>query len=155
VTHITTDFTMTTPHRKIGLSVGQMGPINLADDRASVVKRLIAMMQEAHSRKSDFVVFPELALTTCFPRHWLPMQEAEARYFETAMPNTAVQPLFDAAKKLGIGFYLGYAELTPDGQRFNTAILVDKSANIIGKYRKIHLPGHDDHKPDAPFQHLE
>jgi predicted amidohydrolase len=33
--------------------------------------------------------------------------------------------------------------------------MVDQSGAIIGKYRKIHLPGHSDHKPDAPFQHLE
>jgi predicted amidohydrolase len=26
---------------------------------------------------------------------------------------------------------------------------------IVGKYRKIHLPGHADHKPTAAFQHLE
>jgi predicted amidohydrolase len=71
------------------------------------------------------------------------------------MPNAAVQPLFDEARRLGVGFYLGYAELTPEGKRYNTSILVDKSANIVGKYRKIHLPGHDDHKVGAPFQHLE
>lgn len=146
---------MTASQRKLGLAVAQMGPIHLADDRASVVKRMMAMMQEAHGRKADFVVFPELALTTFFPRYWMPMEEAEAKYFEKTMPNDAVQPLFDMARKLGIGFYLGYAELTPEGRRFNTSILVDKSARIIGKYRKIHLPGHDDHKTEAPFQHLE
>ncbi|MEZ0308732.1 MAG: N-carbamoyl-D-amino-acid hydrolase, partial [Ramlibacter sp.] len=101
------------------------------------------------------VVFPELALTTFFPRYWMEEREAQEKFFEPSMPNPRVQPLFDEAKKLGIGFYLGYAELTPKGKRYNTAIIVDKSANIVGKYRKVHLPGHSDHKPDAPFQHLE
>ena len=59
------------------------------------------------------------------------------------------------AKKLVIGFYLGCAELTPEGRPYNTAILVDQNADIVGKYRKVHLPGHSDHKKDAPFQHLE
>jgi len=71
------------------------------------------------------------------------------------MPNAEVQPLFDEARRLGVGFYLGYAELTPEGVPYNTAILVDRGARIVGKYRKVHLPGHDDHKPQAPFQHLE
>jgi len=71
------------------------------------------------------------------------------------MPNRDVQPLFDEARRLGVGFYLGYAELTPEGKGYNTCILVDRAGDIVGKYRKIHLPGHDDHKPDAPFQHLE
>src|SRR5690606_17989400 len=106
---------MGSPHRKLGLAVAQMGPVNLADDRRSVVKRLIEMLREARGRSADFVVFPELALTTFFPRYWMSMQEAEERYFEASMPNSDVQPLFDEARKLGVGFYLGYAELTSDG----------------------------------------
>ncbi|MDN7180632.1 N-carbamoyl-D-amino-acid hydrolase [Caballeronia sp. SEWSISQ10-4 2] len=141
--------------RKLGLAVAQMGPVNLADDRPKVVARLVDMLREAKGRNADLVVFPEMALTTFFPRYWMSEDEAVERFFERSMPNADVQPLFDAARELGIGFYLGYAELTPEGHRFNTAVLVDKEAKVIGKYRKIHLPGHADHKPDAPFQHLE
>ncbi|MBN9429742.1 MAG: N-carbamoyl-D-amino-acid hydrolase [Burkholderiales bacterium] len=141
--------------RKIGLAVAQMGPVNLADSRAAVVRRLVEMLREAAGRKADFVVFPELALTTFFPRYWMDEGEIVERFFERSMPNPEVQPLFDAARELSIGFYLGYAELTPAGRRFNTSILVDRHARIIGKYRKIHLPGHSDHKTEAPFQHLE
>lgn len=141
--------------RRMGLAVAQMGPVHLADDRAAVVERLVTMLREAHARGAELVVFPELALTTFFPRYWMSEAEAEARFFETAMPNAHVQPLFDEAARLKIGFYLGYAELTPEGRRFNTCVLVNKQAQIVGKYRKIHLPGHEDHKTDAPFQHLE
>ncbi len=142
-------------HRRFGLAVAQMGPVHLADTRESVVRRLVEMMREAKARQAEMVVFPELALTTFFPRYWMEESQAQEQFFEPAMPSPRVQPLFDEAKKLGIGFYLGYAELTPRGNRYNTAILVDKAASIIGKYRKVHLPGHSEHKPDAPFQHLE
>jgi len=54
---------------KIGLAVAQMGPVHLADSRAAVVKRLLEMMREAKERQADLVVFPELALTTFFPRY--------------------------------------------------------------------------------------
>jgi len=147
--------TTPSPARKMGLAVAQMGAVNLADTRAVVVRRLVEMMREAAGRKAEFVVFPELALTTFFPRYWMEDAEAVDRFFEKSMPNADVQPLFDTARELGIGFYLGYAEVTPEGRQFNTAILVDRTAKIIGKYRKIHLPGHSDHKVDAPFQHLE
>ena len=141
--------------RAIGLAVAQMGPVHLADTRESVVARLVDMLRQAHARGAELVVFPELALTTFFPRYWMSEAEAQERFFERQMPGAATQPLFDEARRLGVGFYLGYAELTPDGVPYNAAILVDKSARIVGKYRKIHLPGHDDHKVGAPFQHLE
>jgi len=137
------------------MAVAQMGPIHLADARASAVARMIAMLKEAKARGASFVVFPELALTTFFPRYWMQADEVQARFFERTVPGPETQPLFDAARALGLGFYLGYAELTPAGQPFNTAIIVRADGTIAGKYRKIHLPGHADHKPDAPFQHLE
>ena len=144
-----------TRERYLGIAVAQMGPVHLADTRAAVVKRLLQMLRESKARQADLVVFPELALTTFFPRYWMEEGEAVQKYFEHSMPNPDVQPLFDEAKRLAIGFHLGYAEITPTGQRFNTAILVNKRGDIVGKYRKIHLPGHSEHKPEAPFQHLE
>jgi N-carbamoyl-D-amino-acid hydrolase len=144
-----------TSKRTMILAVAQMGPVHLSDTREAVVRRLLDMMREAKSRQAEIVVFPELALTTFFPRYWMEEGEAQRRFFETAMPNPAVQPLFDEARKLGIGFYLGYAELTPEGRPFNTAILVDSAARIVGKYRKIHLPGHSEFDTKRAFQHLE
>ena len=141
--------------RKFPLAVAQMGPIHKADSRASAVRRLLEMLREAAGRGARFVVFPELALTTFFPRTWTTDLAEVDRYFEREMPGPETLPLFEEAKKRSIGFYLGYAELTQAGEHFNTAILVDQSARIVGRYRKIHLPGHADHKPKAPFQHLE
>ncbi|HEY1328518.1 MAG TPA: N-carbamoyl-D-amino-acid hydrolase [Casimicrobiaceae bacterium] len=140
--------------RKLNLAVAQMGPVHLADSRESVVHRLVEMLREAKGRGAQLVVFPELALTTFFPRYWMTEPTQIDRYFERDMPNAATRPLFDEARKLDVGFYLGYAELTPEGRRFNTSILVDRG-DIVGRYRKVHLPGHAEHKPEAPFQHLE
>ena len=137
------------------MAVAQMGPVHPKDTRASVVKRLIEMLRDAKARGSRFVVFPELALTTFFPRYWMEDQKEVDRFFERSMPNAETQPLFDEARKLEMGFYLGYAELAPGGEHFNTSIMVDRAGKIVGRYRKIHLPGHADHKPAAPFQHLE
>jgi predicted amidohydrolase len=144
--------------RKLRAAVAQLGPIHLADDRRSVVRRLMEMLREAHGAGARFVVFPELALTTFFPRYWMTDQARIDRYFEREMPGPETQVLFDKAKELGVGFYLGYAELTEEGgrtRRFNTSILVDPKGKIVGRYRKIHLPGHSEHLPKAPFQHLE
>jgi len=141
--------------RVVRVAAAQMGPIARAEARADVVERLLTMLRDAASRGAQLVVFPELALTTFFPRYWMTDAAEIDAFFEPEMPSAATRPLFDAAKKLEIGFYLGYAELTPDGHRFNTSILVDRRGELVGRYRKIHLPGHAEHKPSAPFQHLE
>jgi predicted amidohydrolase len=142
--------------RHLKIAAAQLGPLHRSDSRENAVSRLKNLLLEAHSQGAKFVVFPELAFTTFFPRWWMENQaEVDARYFEKSIPSKETQPLFDEAKKRGIGFYIGYAELTPEGRRFNAAILVNPDGSIVGKYRKVHLPGHADHKPQAAFQHLE
>jgi len=145
--------------RHLKIAAAQLGPLHKSDDRRAATRRLVELLRHAHGMGAKFVVFPELAFTTFFPRWWMPDQEEVDRlYFESSIPSPETQPLFDEAKKLGIGFYIGYAEKIEEGgrvRRFNTAILVGPDGNIVGKYRKIHLPGHADHKPDAVFQHLE
>jgi predicted amidohydrolase len=79
-------------------------------------------------------------------------------FFEREMPSPQTAGLFEEAARLAIGFCIGYAELVEERgskRRFNTAILVDKSGQIVGKYRKVHLPGHADYRPERRFQHLE
>ncbi|MGY6567934.1 MAG: nitrilase-related carbon-nitrogen hydrolase, partial [Salinarimonas sp.] len=141
--------------RRIRVAAAQMGPIQKAETREEVVARMIALMDEAAGRGADFIVYPELALTTFFPR-WYHADRAEAdHWFEAQMPGPQTQALFDRAREHGMAMSFGYAELTPDGHHFNTSILVDKSGAIVGKYRKIHLPGHDEYDDERAFQHRE
>lgn len=141
--------------RKFIVAGAQLGPIAREEPRSSAVARMCAMMRVAHARGAALVVFPELALTTFFPRWFIENRAELDTWFERAMPNAEVQPLFDLARDLGIGFQLGYAELTTEGRYFNTAILVGPDGVIVGKYRKIHLPGHRQYEAWRPFQHLE
>jgi predicted amidohydrolase len=71
------------------------------------------------------------------------------------MPGVDTQPLFDEAERLGIGFCLGFAELTEDGHRFNSQVLVERDGRVVARYRKVHIPGHEGNEPDRPFQHAE
>jgi predicted amidohydrolase len=145
--------------RHFRIAAAQLGPLHLSDTRTSATKRLVNLLREAYGMGAKFVVFPELAFTTFFPRYWYEdLTEVDQRFFEYTIPSAETQPLFGEAKKLGVGFYIGYAELVREGsrtRRFNTAILVRPDGSIAGKYRKIHLPGHADYKPEAAFQHLE
>lgn len=136
----------------------QLGPIQRADDRRLVVARMLELMKEAHSRGVTFLVFPELALTTFFPRWYMEDPKEFEVFYEREMPSDVTRPLFDKAAEYGMGFFLGYAELIEENgqkQYFNSSIMVDQSGKIVGKYRKIHLPGHGEYDPERHFQHLE
>jgi N-carbamoyl-D-amino-acid hydrolase len=137
------------------VAAAQMGAIQRADSRQAVVKRMLDLLDEAKGRRSDLVVYPELALTTFFPRWYMTDPTEIDFWFEREMPNAATRPLFERAAQFGIGISFGYGELTPDGRHFNTSILVDGNGTIIGKYRKVHLPGHATYDPQRTFQHLE
>jgi predicted amidohydrolase len=141
--------------REIVIGGAQMGAIQKLDSREAVVLRMIALIDQAKDKGCDLVIFPELCLTTFFPRWYMEDQAEVDQWFETDMPNAATAPLFAAAKLAGIAVSFGYAELTPRGRHFNTSILTDKAGNIVGKYRKTHLPGHKEYDAQRAFQHLE
>ena len=140
--------------RIIRVAGAQMGPTQKADSRTHTLARLIRLLEDAAQQGATLVVFPELALTTFFPRWLIEGAELDG-YFEQGMPNAHVQPLFDRARALGIGFYIGYAEATPEGQHFNTALLVQPDGSVLGKYRKVHLPGSVEPREGALYQQLE
>ena len=145
--------------RQLVVGAAQLGPIARDESREQVVERLLVLLHEASERGVGLVVYPELALTTFFPRWYIEDQAEIDSWYETEMPGPATKPLFDEAASLGIGFSLGYAELSNDAEgvthRYNTQILVERDGSIVGKFRKVHIPGHEEYEPDRPFQHAE
>ncbi|MGF1595893.1 MAG: N-carbamoyl-D-amino-acid hydrolase [Acidimicrobiales bacterium] len=145
--------------RNLVIGAAQLGPIAKADSRADVVDRLLALLEQADEEGVELVVYPELALTTFFPRWYLEDEAEIDAYYETEMPGPATKPLFDEARRRGIGFCLGYAELHTDGDgvvhRYNAQILVERDGSTVAVFRKIHIPGHEEHEEWRQFQHLE
>jgi N-carbamoyl-D-amino-acid hydrolase len=145
--------------RILTVAAAQLGPIQRSHTREQVVERLLALLRQAAQHGVELVVYPELALTTFFPR-WFVDDITEAdHWYERSMPNAATQPLFDEAKRLGIGFCLGYALAETDAsgatRRWNVQTLVERDGSIVATYKKTHIPGHEHHEPDRPFQHAE
>ena len=141
--------------RELVVAAAQMGPVARDATREEVVDRLLVLLRDGAGQGAQLVVFPELALTTFFPRYWIEDPAELDAFFETEMPGPATKVLFDEAVRLGVGFHLGYAELTPDGHHYNSAVLVERDGAVVGTYRKVHLPGHEEQEPERPFQHLE
>lgn len=141
--------------REVVTAALQMGPIQREESREQVVARMMALLDQAHAAGATLAIFPELTLTTFFPRWYIEDPAEVDTWFEREMPGPETQPLFDRARDYSMGLSLGYAELTPEGRHFNTSILTGTDGAIIGKYRKIHLPGHSEFDTQRAFQHLE
>ena len=141
--------------RIVTIGAAQLGPIARDSSRADVVERLIALLHQASSHGVELLVYPELALTTFFPRWFVDDIATADHFYEREMPNEATQPLFNEARRLGIGFCLGYALLDDDGHRWNVQTLVERDGSTVATFRKVHIPGHEHYEPDRPFQHAE
>jgi predicted amidohydrolase len=144
--------------RVVTIAAAQSGPVSRRETRTDVVERLLVQMRQARAMSCDLIVYTECALTAFFPHWWIEDEKELESWFELEMPSHTTQPLFDEARRLKIGFHLGYAELAVvEGRkkRFNSCILVSSKGRIIAKHRKIHLPGHADHRSNNPFQNLE
>ena len=61
--------------RIITVGAAQLGPIARAESRSQVVDRMLSLMHQAKGNGCDVVVFPELALTTFFPRWYFEHQD--------------------------------------------------------------------------------
>jgi len=130
--------------RYFTLAACQMGPVSRGATRAETIGRLIHLLERAAASGAELAVFPELALSTFFPRWTLDDQAEIDAFYEREMPGPHTQPLFEAARRLGIGFALGYAELIEESRRvrrFNSVVLVGSDGVPIGRYRKMHIPG--------------
>ncbi len=150
--------------RTLTVAAAQLGPIQRAEPRSVAVERMIRLMERAHRRGVELVVFPELALTTFFPRHYHENIADADHWFETAMPSNETAPLFDAARRVSASAFISATPKSrgkptrpgdPRTRRFNTAILVNPDGEILLKYRKVHLPGHAEFDPTRAAQHLE
>ncbi|GIS89382.1 MAG: hypothetical protein CM1200mP18_20920 [Gammaproteobacteria bacterium] len=120
--------------RVLTVAAAQLGPIAKSENRASVVTRMLDLMNAAKRKRCDLVVFPELALTTFFPRWYMTDQTEIDQWFEAEMPNHDTEPLFDMARQSNMAFHLGYAELCTESKQthhYNSAILVDKEVKLL------------------------
>ena len=130
--------------RYLTLAVCQTGPIQRRATRPETVGRLVHLLERAAAAGADLAVFPEIALTTFFPRWSLEEGEIDP-FYETEVPGPETQPLFDAARRLRIGFALGYAE-TRHGRRPQAALQRHGAgrpamASSSGNTGRWHIPG--------------
>src|SRR5881397_729643 len=129
--------------RRIGMpgylkvAAAQMGPNQDGTPREAIVERMLALLDAAARDGVELIVYPEMALTTYFPKR---IRSDFDQFFETEVPPKALEPLLRRAAAARVAVHVGFCEKADD-QYFNTALLTDRDGRLCGTFRKIHLPG--------------
>ena len=123
--------------RHIKVAAAQMGPNNEGVSREEIVDRMLGMLDQAIREQVELIAYPEMALTTYFPKRIRPDFD---QFFEHEVPPKALEPLLRRAAEARVAVHVGFCEKA-DETYFNTALLTDKDGRLCGTFRKIHLPG--------------
>lgn len=109
----------------------------LAEVRRTNVEHHVELMRSARSQGVQVMCFGELFPSPYFALTHEPMWTALA---EDARTGETITRLRSAARELALIVIAPIYELDPGGRRFNTAVVIDERGEILGKFRKCHIP---------------
>lgn len=107
------------------------------DPSASVnLERSILAIREAKSRGAELVILPELHLGPYF------CQTEDTGCFDLAesIPGPTTERLGKIAAELGVVIVASLFEKRAPGLYHNTAVVLERNGQLVGKYRKMHIP---------------
>jgi len=102
--------------------------------KEETLQHVLALLERA--RGSDLILLPE---------HWPCGFLSFARYESDSetLDGPTVQAIREKSRDLGAWVFLGSFVERCEGGLFNTSVLVDARGGIVGRYRKMHLFGHE------------
>ncbi len=109
----------------------------LGDIRRANLDHHVALLEAAAAQGARVIGLGELFPAPYFALRSDPMWVGLA---EDAATGETVTRLREAARRLDLVVIAPIYEVTPGGQRFNTAVVIDEHGAILGKYRKTHIP---------------
>lgn len=129
-------------------AVIQLGPAS--PTIAETTDRIIALVEQAGAKGVKLASLPELALTPYFAA----AVHDVAPYTAVGENDKAVARIAAAARKVGIALSVPYAEQVGN-ELFNSMAFFDGEGRRIGMFRKVHIPGQVEPKPDGAFTIME
>ena len=121
--------------RPVSIALAQFAMSADPDDN---LERAVALIRDAASRRADIVALPEL-----FRSPYFCVEERCQRDYSEDPSGTVAKVLCAEAKRLNVAIVAGSIyERSAEGRKFNTAFVVNRGGELLGTYRKVHIP-HD------------
>lgn len=127
----------------------QLGPAS--STIAATTTRILSLLDQATAAGVRIAVFPELALTPYFAAQ---VHETLSPWTDVAENESALEAVRSKAKAAGMTVVLPYAEETNVGL-YNSMAFINAKGERVGTFRKMHIPGQVEPKPDAVMTILE
>ena len=119
--------------KKTTLGIVQM---RCAPEPEENLARAVDLVRDAAARGAKIVCLPELFRSQYF------CQSEDHEHFKLAesIPGPSTQALTDVARELNIVIVASLFEKRGAGLYHNTAAVIDAGGELLGKYRKMHIP---------------
>jgi N-carbamoylputrescine amidase len=120
-------------NRVINVGLVQM---SMSPDADENLRKAVARVAEAKGAGADVVCLPELYRSPYF------CQKEDARLFDLAepVPGPSTEALGRAAREAGVVVVAPIFERRAAGLYHNSAAVIDADGEIVGLYRKMHIP---------------
>jgi len=108
---------------------------NMNWDKEDNVKRQLELVDKAADNKAKIIALDELSSTVYFPF------EQNPKYFSLAEDERGptISKFKEKAKERGVSLIVPIFE-KDNGYFYNTAFVINSKGEVVGKYRKTHLP---------------
>ena len=122
---------------KVKIGLVQM---SMDNDKEKNVKKAIKMIKKAAKAGAQIIALPELFNTLYFCN----IEKGNFTQWAEEIPGKTTELLSKVAKELGVVLVAGsiYEHDRSSGKYYNSAVVFDENGQMLGKYRKIHIP-HD------------
>jgi N-carbamoylputrescine amidase len=112
-----------------------------SDEIESNIAKAVAMIDKAAAAGAQVVALQEI-----FNSPYFPNRPRDQKYFDLAepIPGPTVDRVAEKARAHGVTILAPIYEKEMSGVYYNSAVLIGPDGNIVGKYRKMHIP-HSEH----------